>query len=143
MRNVMPIALLHEFIYCYQMNEELIISDKAQLYKLKGFKQKYKRVYLKIPQLNIDENVKWTKTINEEYTFKGMKTAMLYVSIAIIVGCIAMISYYILTNDFPTKYLKYWIFVSVFMGIIGKYIGRLFAYIRLNRTIEMLSKIID
>ena len=125
------------------MNEELIISDKAQLYKLKGFKQKYKRVYLKIPQLNIDENVKWTKTINEEYTFKGMKTAMLYVSIAIIVGCIAMISYYILTNDFPTKYLKYWIFVSVFMGIIGKYIGRLFAYIRLNRTIEMLSKIID
>ena len=139
----MPLALLHEFIYCCQMNEELIISNKAQLYKLKGFKQKYKRIYLKIPQLNIDENVKWTKTINEEYTFKGMKTAILYLSIAIVVGCIAMISYYILTNDFPTEYLKYWIFVSLFMGIIGKYIGRLFAYIRLNKTIEMLSKMID
>ena len=125
------------------MDEELVISNKTQLSKLKGFKRKYKRIYLKIPQLNIDENVKWTKTINEEYTFRGSKTAMLYVSIAIAIGCIVMITYYALTGDFATAYLKYWVFVSIFMGIVGRYVGKLLAYIRLNKSIEVLSKMID
>lgn len=125
------------------MNEELVISNKKELCKLKGFKRQYKRIYLKIPQLNIEDNVKWTKIINEEYTFKGLKTAVLYSSIAIGVGCIAMIAYYTITEDFPTKYLKYWVVVAIFMGIIGRYMGRLFAHIRLNKSIEVLSKIID
>lgn len=123
------------------MDEELIISDKTQLCELKGFKRKYKRIYLKIPQLDIDENVKWTKTINEEYSFKGIKSAILYISIAIGIGCIALITYYTITENFPAKYLKYWGFVALIMGGIGWYMGKLFAHIRLNKSIDVLSKI--
>ncbi len=125
------------------MNEELVISDKTQLHKLKSFKRKYERIYLKIPQLNIDENVKWTNIINEEYTFKGCKTAILYTTITIAIGCIVLITYYTLTKDFATVYVKYWIFVSIFMGIVGKYMGKLFAYTRLKKNIKILSKMID
>ncbi|UOB17988.1 hypothetical protein [Abyssalbus ytuae] len=122
------------------MNEELVISNKNELLKLKGNKRRYKRIYLKLPQLNIEENVKWTKIINEQYNCGGDKTGAIYVSVSLLLGCISMIVYFIFTNDIPSQYVKYGLVLSLLMGIVGKYVGKFFAYIKLNRTIEVLEK---
>ena len=53
-----------------------------------------------------------------------------------------MIIYFLLTDIIPVEYIKYWALFSLIMGVIGKYIGKLFAYFRLHKNIDALSKLI-
>lgn len=124
------------------MDDELIISNEHDLSKLIRPDRKYKRIYLQLPQLSVDENVRWTKIINSEYNCYGINTGALYITVSITLGCILMIIYFMVTNNIPLPYIKYWIFFTLLMGIIGKYTGTLYSRARLNKIIESISKVI-
>lgn len=124
------------------MNDELIISNEQDLSKLIRHDRKYKRIYLQLPHLSVEENVRWTKKINSEYNCCGINTGTLYITVSITLGCILMILYFLVTDDIPVPYIKYWILFTLVMGIIGKYTGTLFARARLNKIIESLSRVI-
>ena len=124
------------------MDDELIISNEQDLLKLTCIDRKYKRIYLQLPELSIDENVRWTKMINAEYNCCGINTGTFYITVSITLGCLLMIIYFMVTDNIPLSYVKYWILLTLVMGIIGKYTGTLFARARLNKIIESLSNVI-
>ncbi len=124
------------------MDDELIISNEQDLLKLTCIDRKYKRIYLQLPELSIDENVRWTKIINAAYNCCGINTGTFYITVSITLGCLLMIIYFLVTDDIPVPYIKYWILFTLMMGIIGKYTGTILARARLNKIIESLSNVI-
>jgi|SRR5690606_25295874 len=124
------------------MDDELIISNEHDLSELIRPDRKYKRIYLQLPQLSVDENVRWTKIINAEYNCCGINTGTFYITVSITLGCTLMIIYFLVTDDIPLPYIKYWALLTLLMGIIGKYTGTFLARARLNKIIESLSKVI-
>ena len=124
------------------MDDELIISNEQDLSKLIRPDRKYKRIYLQLPQLSVDENVRWTKIINEEYNCCGINTGTFYITVSITLGCTLMIIYFLVTDDIPLSYIKHWVLLTLLIGVIGKYTGIFFARARLNKIIGSLSKVI-
>ena len=116
----------------------LRISRVSELQLLRN-NRRYHKIELHLASLSRRGNKIWTKKLNKSYHEEGSDMARYFAISSLIVGFIILLTFFINQETIPLRHFSMLFIAVIFMGGLGKFIGKIIAAIQLNNMISTIQ----